>query len=555
MKGADAAGPAPSGRSQASGRRALSRLSGAAGLCAAALMAALALCGAETVSDGRRDVFRFDQYNHLILVASAEQSLRSGVFPPRVSPLLTSGLGNPYHQFYSPLAHTATAAVSIAAGDVVAGYSATVVLLLAFAFASMYRLGLYLTGSKECAAFAAVAFVTAPFLHADRTLLAAYAEYFALCLLPAVAYLNLRALGFRSYRRWALAAVATAALMLTHLLTAFHFFVFYALFLVLSGIPAAAASGATAPRRRRAFLRKALSAGSVVAAALLLSMYFMGPVLFYEDLVIKKEILGQVFRTAESGRYTPLPGLLGLNSSPWDWARQFADFSRLQAGFVACASVAAFALLRFRRGGAYSLPFAAVSALALLFAAFPSVLGLPVLRAVDVAEFSYRFLGLFAFAGALAGALALKAAFAARPGLSPALRSSAALASASLAVVLASPYLYPAGFPYSQAWRAGSAEILSRGALLSNEDAYLRVAPPDGAGVWEAGARPVVAGEGRPGDMVFRADLERCPPACRGPEGELFLGALYFPGLQDIEISLDGRPADFPLSTWWERWA
>jgi hypothetical protein len=572
----------------------------------------LVLCGSETVSDGRRDAFRFDQYNHLYLVASAGESLREGFFPPRVSPLLSGGLGNPYHQFYSPMAHAAAAAASVLCGDAVAGYSASVALLLAFAFASMYRLGFYLTGSRECAAFAALLFALAPYLHADRTLRGAYAEYFAFCLLPAVTYLNLRALPLRSYRRWALAALATAALMLSHAVTAFYYLLFCALFILFSWISAfaasekasrarpgaapspapvpdaaapdsaapdsaapdsaapdsafpdpAAAGGGTvkAPSRagsrlKRAFPRKALAAASVAAAALLLSMYCMGPVILYDDLVMKQGILAESFKAVESGYMTPVLAVLSVRDMPFAWSEQFSDFSRFQAGFLACASLCAFAWLRARRspgaGGVYARPFMAAAALVLALILAPSLLGLPVLRSLDVAQFSFRFLSLLTLAGAIAGALALKGFFALRPGFDPALKRVAVMALGALALALASPYLYPKSFRYASVTRLDAASVVSGPGLEYGDTDYMRPAPPPGT-LWTDPARKALAGAGMPGDKTFKADLAEYRREFGGPEGEVLLDVLYYPGLQEVDVRVDGLPADLELGTWWQR--
>jgi hypothetical protein len=43
-----------------------------------------------------------------------------------------------------------------------------------------------------------------------------------------------------------------------------------------------------------------------------------------------------------------------------------------------------------------------------------------------------------------------------------------------------------------------------------------------------------------PGDGVFRADLGEYYPGSGGPPGGVLLSMQYFPGLQDIEISMDG---------------
>ncbi|MDR1079945.1 MAG: hypothetical protein LBQ79_03030, partial [Deltaproteobacteria bacterium] len=565
--------PASSSGGFEAGRAVRSGLLGSVGLCVASVLVALTLCGSENFAFGRRNSFTTDQFNNLALTASVSESLRSGVLLPRVSPPLSGGLGNPYHQFYSPLVHTVSALVSMAVGDVVAGYSVTVILLLAFAFASMYRLGLYLTGSKACAIFGALVFVTAPYVHADRTLRGAYPEYFGFCLLPAVTYLNLRSLSLRSYRRWALAVIATAALMLSHLVTAFYFLFFSAVFILFSGIssflqgpgrgirvrggnPSSDLHAAVGnpPRGRCPFMRKVLAASSVAFAALLLSMWYMGPAVLYKDLIMKTDIMERRARTVESGAMTPPLVLLSQREQSWNWDRQSWDFSRLQIGLLVCASLTAFAGFRLGRGGVYTVPLVAVSALIFVFIAFPEVFGLPLLKRLDIAQFSYRFLAHLALAGAIAGAVALRDFFGTVRGFDPALRSIAVLALAAVSLAFVAPYLYPLSAPHFTVRNIAWPKIGARGSLDYGENVYMRTPPPEEGPAWtETGIKGLAAADGRPGDVLFRTDLQRYRSESRVPGDDVLLEVLYFPGLQDVDVRVDGLQADLELGTWWQR--
>ncbi|MDR3153402.1 MAG: glycosyltransferase family 39 protein [Deltaproteobacteria bacterium] len=180
-----------------------------------------------------------DQFNHLMFACSVFEALKSGEFPPRISPILASGLGNPYHQIYSPLPHVTAAAYAVL-GDIMIGYSAAVVLLLAIAIAFSFKLGKYLTGSEACAALAVFIFAGSAYLDVTGNILGTYPEYFSFCLLPAALYWDLRALSLKSLTNWALAALFTVALMLSHHITSFYFLCFYALLFLISGVLIAA---------------------------------------------------------------------------------------------------------------------------------------------------------------------------------------------------------------------------------------------------------------------------------------------------------------------------
>ncbi|MDR3153403.1 MAG: hypothetical protein LBW85_03820 [Deltaproteobacteria bacterium] len=592
-------------------------------LLAVSVLVAVVLSGSESVHDGMRNVYTAELFNHLTLTQSAAEAMIAGEIPPRVSPFLTGGLGNPYHQFYAPLAHMTAAAASVLLGDLMIGYSATVIFLMAFAFFFMYRLGLYLTGSPACAALAAFVYATAPYLSIDRNMRGAYTEYFALCLLPAALYWNLRALPLRSFRSWALAALFTGALFLSHFITGFFFLFFYALFFLVSGatllardLVAGFAAGkapvfeAAGPevsgavrdteeigtessgdaagggdeslaeagggiagsafrrvssdrlagrRRRRAFLRKALCAASVALAALLLCAYQLGPLLLYGDTVLKTAVLPGI-RTAASAAMTQLLTVLSLTDIPWNWKDQFLTHARFQAGLVVFASHAAFAWYCAARKSAWALPFSLISWIIFLLTVWPQAFSFPPLKYIDIAQYSYRFLGFFALAGAVAGGLALRGFFRSVEGFTRPVRACAALAIICLALVLSSPYLFPRPGTGRSPRTANMGYVLQTAGLDYGEDYFLRPRPQEGSFAWTEPERAALKGAGKPSDMAFRADLGEYYRTSGGPPGEALLDILYYPGLQEVTVkafsggaeagAADGNPA---FETFWQK--
>ncbi|MDR1313834.1 MAG: hypothetical protein LBQ12_09090 [Deltaproteobacteria bacterium] len=563
---------------------------GAVKLWAVALLAAAALCGAEVTFDGRRDVLSRDQANHIILSASMAEAFLDMSFPPRVSPILDDGLGNPFHQFYSPLAHGSVAAVALVLGDLIDGFTSVSVFLLALAFVYSFKLGRYLTLSDRCAALAAFLFVTAPYFSTDRVLRGAFAEYFAFALLPMAMYYNLRALPLASLRIWTLAALSTAALLHAHLITGVFFLFFYAVFLLLAVACAlarrasrrktrgevipdpAAPSGAAASGPFRSpgqfgapeppepppmiwpFARKALAAASVAAGAILLSMWYMGPVVFYGDLVVKSGMLAGA-SSAASAFMTPILSLFSLTDSSWNFKSNLMALPRFQAGILPLASFAAYLYFHPGRRSSWALPFALVAGLILSVTARPAAFLLPPLKYIDIAQFSYRLLSFFALSAAAAGALALKAFFSGGPGVSPASRSVASMALIAFALAMGAPYVYPRTLPdrFSMSMDTGMAYSVSR--LAYGQDAFLRVPPADGAlpGLWTDPGRSALGAGGKAGDWRFKANLEEYYRASGGPKGEVLLDVLYYPGLQDIELSIDGKPAALGPGTYWQK--
>ncbi|MDR1312216.1 MAG: hypothetical protein LBQ12_00615 [Deltaproteobacteria bacterium] len=561
---------------------------GAVKLWAVALLAAATLSGAEATFDGRRDVLAEDQANHIVLSASMAEGLLDMSFPPRVSPILDDGLGNPFHQFYSPLAHGAVAAGALVLGDLIDGFTSVSVFLLALAFVYSFKLGRYLTLSDRCAALAAFLFVTAPYFSTDRVLRGAFAEYFAFALLPMATYYNLRALPLASLRLWALAALSTAALLHAHLITGVFFLFFYAVVLLLAVACAlarraawrkasgSAVSGPAAPSgpagtsgsspasgtskppgpppRVWPFARKALAAGSVAAGAIVLSMWYMGPVLFYGDLVIKS-YFGSGASTASSGYMTPVLGFFSLTDSSWNFRSNLEIASRFQAGVLPLASYGAFLYFLPGRRSSWALPFALSAGLVLFVIASPEAFLLPPLKYIDIAQFPYRLLSLFTLAAAAAGALALKAFFARSPGFSPASRSVASMVLIALAFASGVPYVYPRTIKDISPLNMDTGTAYSVSRLVYSQDAYLRVPPADGAppGLWTDPGRAALGRGGKAGDWSFEADLGEYYRASGGPEGEVLLDVLYYPGLQDIEVSVDGKKVALALGTYWQK--
>jgi hypothetical protein len=290
---------------------------------------------------------------------------------------------------------------------------------------------------------------------------------------------------------------------------------------------------------------------SAAAGGILLAMYFLGPVFFYDAGMMKNAIIG--LDRPGGGFVTPFLSLLSMRDTPWDWSTQFIDFSRYQAGLLIIASLAAYAWFRCIIGGRRipSLPLLAVPVLMILLMASPSLMDLRPLDSLSMPSHAYRFLGIMTLVGTVCGGLAMKDFFMSLQGFTPAAREVAAMALCGLALVLASPYIYPDGTRYSNVTTMSSDDILRLSGMDYGESAYLRHPPPDA--VWSDESVKVLVRRGSSGNARFSVDLDEYGRMAGAPPGEVFLDILYFPGLQDVEITLDGSPAALGLDTYWQR--
>jgi hypothetical protein len=297
---------------------------------------------------------------------------------------------------------------------------------------------------------------------------------------------------------------------------------------------------------------KGLVAASIAISAVLLDMYCLGPAVLYDDLMIKTKLL--TWTTADSGYMTPVLSLFSLTDHSWNRPSWLKNFVRLQVGLVLIVSYAAFIYFCVRRSTSWALPFAVTAGLVLLAVARPYVFLLPPLSWVDIAQFSYRLLTLFTLCASVCGALAMSALFKTIPGFGPGARCAAAMSVIALALALSAPYLNPGAVKGKDGVHVGTAQLYHRSSLTYGEADYLRPPPEPDAGpdVWVDIDRMIMGGVGNPGGMRFKVRLEDYYPVSGGPPGEVLLNVLHYPGLQKIEILVDGRPANVGVGTYWQ---
>jgi hypothetical protein len=533
-----------------------------------ALLVAITYSGTDVTFDGRRDILTTDQYNQVMLCASVINSFKDGVFPPRVSSILSDGLGNPYHQFYSPVTHTYIAFVSLILGDLIEGFAVGSILLLALSFVYMFKLAHYFTFSDHCAVVAAFMFVTAPYLSTDRFLRGAFSEYTCFCLLPMALYYNLRALHFRRFKYWLLAVLISSVVLQAHLLIGSFFLLFYSIFIGLycilslifnyysNNLLSNAVKMKGINLRLKHISRKAFAAASVALIAILLSMWYLGPIALYSDLTMKRIILPQG-QTVKSGWLTPMLSVFSVSDSSWNFKMGNEHVSRFQTGCLILTSYIAFIYFFIRRRTTLALPFAITVGFLLLLILRPILFTYPPMKYVDIIQFSYRFLSLFVLGATVSGALVLRTIFKHSNNLTCASKTAISLSLIVLAIVAGYPYVYPrlANFQWIR-YMVNTPMIYAHSKLSYGEEAYLRFPPPDTAcpDVWTDPERKSVVGKNeRAGDWKFSVELQNFYHNSDENPGEMLLDVLYYPGLQKIDVTVDGIPVDVKYDTYWQK--
>jgi hypothetical protein len=525
------------------------------------------MCGSDVTFGGRTDITVTDQYHHVTLSTSMAEALKGWTFPPRVSPILVDGLGNPFHQFYSPLADFYLAAVCIIVGDVIEGFLICNILFLVLSYVYTFRLTRYLTLSSHCAVFASFLFVTAPYLSTDRVLRGAIPEFYAFCLLPMVLYYNLRTLHLKKFWTWVMAVLSTSAILQTHLVTGSFFLFFYAVFLILFCLYVLFQYRSADKNKSKysqvslcipkfsTMARKIFAATSVAMAAVFLSMWYLGPVAFYSDLMMKGVTL-QKLHLSKSSNMTPVLSVFSVTDTSWNFKMNEDQIARLQAGILLVVSFIAFLYFNLRKLTVYGIPFSLTSCLIFLFIIYPIFFDYTPLKFIDIAQFSYRFLSLFTMSATVAGAVALKCYFRNNSGITGASKTVIVMILVSFSLAFGSRYVYPR--LVKEQWvryMVNSQMILSRSKLIYSEDDYLRIPPVDGSrnDLWTDPERKSVGWTGKPGDWRFRVKLEDYYRESGGHDGEVLLDVLYYPELQTINVLVDGTEFFPDFETYWQK--
>ncbi|MDR2613086.1 MAG: hypothetical protein LBG06_09800, partial [Deltaproteobacteria bacterium] len=349
--------------------------------------------------------------------------------------------------------------------------------------------------------------------------------------------------------RFLASSAALAALFATHLLTSFFLALSLAVFGALWALNSLSARG----KGRRGELGKlagraarALAAGAFAA---LMAAAYLGPAALYGDLIIKNLILPAT-QFGSSG--VPILALLSPADERKDLIGEGIFSLRIQLGaplllsFLACAWAALRARPPLRRPP-HLAPLIVTALLALALVTSPGPMA-SLFPPVQAAQASFRYVTILVLTASLTGAMTLGAVFPGDASHSVA-RKGAALALSLSAAVLAVPYLHQQGLASGYPLAVTETLLRDRGMLTYGTIAYFRTLPGPESGEWAPPGIDPVPGRGGAARKLFTADLSRVP---RLPGGGVPLDVLYYPGLQEIMVRVDGSGARFRPETLWQ---
>lgn len=528
------------------------RLAGEIRLWGVACIAAAILYGSNLTFKDRAIILTSDYYSVLKLTYCALNAIHEGQFPIRLGVGVFQDIGVPVYQFYSPLVYTITGLFSLLCGDnPFYGLTASSLFMLALAFVGSFKLCRYLARSATLGYVGAFLFLTAPYLSINRLLRGAYAEFFGMCLLPLVLYFQSRLWAKRTAKHCIHATLAWAALIHLHLITAFFSLAFAAFFVCVQGIWVYV-FGRSDTRAGKKYLFRVLPLAGCVAVALLISAWHLFPVIFYGDLNIKLALAR--FSSHHSNYLVPILSLVSVADMFWGW-ENVENPARFQIGFWLLAGAIGFAYANWRnRASMFARPLMITAGMVLFLVISPVDIFIGPLRHLDIAQFTYRYLAQFTPLGVLLAVLAMRKIGDTIPAFGMGSRYAAALTIIVSSILFVIPYLHPKKDP--QKSMAVNHETLAN---FGNYDygsfAYFRSVRNDPA------ANPPTTGaeslnafapafRPRSTERTYFADLSDLSKN-RNWDGKVIFNVLYYPGMQDIEVDLDGKAAPNRPGTWW----
>jgi hypothetical protein len=467
-----------------------------------------------------------DALLHLYRAAQLDRLVENGIGFSRWAPDLAYGYGVPLFNFYAPLLY-----YLVELGHVI-GLGLAPALLLALAGSLMLSAaGMWLWAGdlfgRRAGLVAAAAWVCAPYTLYNLLHRGAYAEHLALSLAPLLFWLAHRAVARGQLRYAAGLAAGTAALLLSHNITALILAPLLAGYAALASRLARRSAEEDEPAQPQPRWPALARAWLPIAAGLGLTAFFWLPALAERDLVqIEKTYLPAVFDYRN--HFIALSEVLSL---PQPVESGLVDSSvprSLSLPALALATVGIAAAAAARRPGRASnrMVVAAAAALALSagMALAPSQPGwdaIPVLRFV---QFPWRWLGLASlFTALLAGAgfAAIDRRLARRP------------AWAAVALAAALGVLALVGF----AWQFAEYHPRDLGTSMADVSAYERAWSAPGLSAGEYLPKAVLA-------LPSTDATSHFDPATLPPDAELAAGGC---GLLSCDLALrSGEP--FTLS-------
>jgi hypothetical protein len=229
---------------------------------------------------------------HLFRLVQLDSLLQDGVLYCRWAPDMAQGYGNPFFNFYAPLAYYVSALISAIVGNLNLGLRLTFALAIVGGGWAAYLLarGYF---SRTAALVAAVAYMYAPYQGYDIYFRGNLAESAAWPLLPLALWAMGRLVREGGGRWLAVTAVAYAAILLTHNVFALIFSPLLALFALVLAIQTSSLRTMHHALRQRAMpILKSLTLPLVaLLLGLGLAAFFWLPAMLERDLVHSDRLL------------------------------------------------------------------------------------------------------------------------------------------------------------------------------------------------------------------------------------------------------------------------
>ncbi|MEM5437224.1 6-pyruvoyl-tetrahydropterin synthase-related protein [Paraburkholderia diazotrophica] len=207
-----------------------------------------------------------DMYLSFSHVETWTTAMRAGDFMSVWTPAHANGFGSPLPFFYHKLFNLVAAALTIATGDIVAGFRLAILLFSGVMFQGVYRCTALLGASRQTRVVTAVACTMSPYALICIVERGAAAEYSAMALVPLCAAYAAELI-LRRPKPWlgVKLFVVLCLLALAHIVT----------FAVTAGLLAAFALALLKSSRRRALILLTASAGALMLFVILIYVPFL----------------------------------------------------------------------------------------------------------------------------------------------------------------------------------------------------------------------------------------------------------------------------------------
>jgi hypothetical protein len=355
-----------------------------------ALFFSLTLSYSENYSNNQKLISDADEYNAVKLAISAYESIKAGRIPVRVVDKSFCNLGYPIHQFYSPFPSIFVALLSFVNGNIYTGFALGVIIVLICAFIFIFLTIKYLFNDNIYALTGAIIYLYSPYTSISRVSRGAFAEFFALCLLPAVLYFVLRLMGRLSFKYFVLSIISLVILLNCHLVISAYFLVFSGIFLAMHLIIIFIDFF---QRRQRQilirFTKRFIVLSAIVLFSVGISFWSLLPIINYENIYIKQLVNDNILD--ESSYLTEILSLFSIADATPSFNTD-SIFFRLQTGLILNLSLILFIILSIKIRSSFNIPLVITQLVVIALIVYPFSNNEFIEKIFFLTQFTYRFI-------------------------------------------------------------------------------------------------------------------------------------------------------------------